>query len=181
MVNVRKDMKITMRLSKKIMLCVLAITFSLLFYSPKAMALSDAILKQRILSRAAQTSMLNSTRVQVDVKNGAVILSGTVLLYAHKMKYECITWQTYGIVDVDNKVMVVPKYKVADSIIERKINEVLETFRRQYTSEVTARVTNGKILLQGIFAHPRIVFFLKREVADIEGVIAIEIHVSIVV
>ncbi|MCP4600444.1 MAG: hypothetical protein GY847_07920 [Proteobacteria bacterium] len=105
--------------------------------------------------------MLKSARVRVDVENGAVILSWTLLIYDHKMKYERIAWQTYGVVEADN--------------------EVLGAYRRQHIVEVAARVTSGKVLLQVAFAHPRAVFFLKHEVAEIEGVIAIEIHISFVV
>ncbi len=174
-------MKMTMRLSKTTMIGALVVAFGLLFYSSKAMALSDAILKQRILSSTAQAHMLKSERVRVDVKNGAVVLSGTVPFYAYKMKYERIAWQTYGVVEVNNEVIVVPKYKVADSVIERKINEVLGAYRRKHAVEAGVQVKSGKVHLEGTFASPQTVFSLKHEIAEIEGVIAIEIHVSFIV
>ncbi len=85
-----------------------AITFTIILMSmfnyQEAPALSDATIKKRIEAQAASTSGLKGAQVSVYVDERQVVLSGSVRLYAQKMTYERIAWQTMGVAEVDNEI-----------------------------------------------------------------------------
>ena len=145
---------------------------------PRALALSDDNIKQRIEDAAAETPELKGTKVGVAVEDSYVVLYGEVRLYIHKMTYERIAWQTMGVVEVDNEIRVVPAVPVADTAIERKIREILITYRRFHGAQVKNRVKEGSVFIRGTLEHPRDILFFKHRVAEIEGVLAIEIEAA---
>jgi osmotically-inducible protein OsmY len=145
---------------------------------PQTLALSDETIKQRIEETASNTSELRGTKVGVAVEDSYVVLYGEVRLYIQKMTYERIAWQTMGVVEVDNEIRVVPVVPVADTAIERKIREILRTYRRFHGAQVKIRVKEGSVFIRGTLEHPRDILFFKHQVAEIEGVIAIEIEAA---
>ena len=147
-------------------------------HAPQALALSDKTIQQRIEDAAAETPKLRGTKVGVAVEDSYVVLHGQVRLYSQKMTYERIAWQTMGVVEVDNEIRVVPVAPVADAAIERKIREIVKTYPRFHGAEVKIKVEKGTVFLRATLEHPRDVFFLKHRVAEIEGVITIEIEAS---
>ena len=50
----------------------------------------------------------------------------------------------------------------------------MKTFPRFHGAGVSVTVDGGAVALRGTFSHPLDVQFLKNQVADIEGVIALE-------
>jgi osmotically-inducible protein OsmY len=155
------------------MIMVLVILFGLL-QVPHGLAMDDDVIKQRIEGVAAETVRLNGTEVRVHVEKCFVVLSGTVRFYRQKMLFERIAWQTMGVVEVDNEIVVVPRVALSDAAIERKIREIVKTFPRFHGAGVSVTVDGGAVALRGTFSHPLDVQFLKNQVADIEGVIALE-------
>ena len=141
----------------------------------QVLALSDEIIKQRI-EAAANIAQLRGTTVVIIVEDRYVILSGAVRLYSQKMTYERIAWQTMGVSEVENEIRVVPMVPLADKAIERKIREIVKTYRRFQGVQLKIRGEEGSVFLRAIFEHPRDVLFLKHRVAEIEGVTAIEIE-----
>jgi len=63
-------------------------------------------------------------------------------------------------------------------LIYRKIREIIKAHRRLHGAQLTVIVKDRAVVLQGTFEHPRDVLFLKHKIAEIEGVIAIEIQAS---
>ena len=151
------------------------------FYKSEAQALSDEMIKQQIEAKVSDTSALEGTQVRVYVEDGLVVLSGTVRLYEQKMTYEKIAWQTRGVAEVENEIRVIPKFSLNDIAIERKIREIFKVYQRLDRAQLTVIVKDGAVVLQGIFEHPRNVLFLKHKVAEIEGVISVEIQASFIV
>ncbi len=149
-----------------------------MFYSSEAQALSDETIKQQIEAKAVDTLELKGTQVRVYVEDGLVVLSGTVRLYEQKMTYEKIAWQTTGVAEVENEIRVIPKFSLNDIAIERKIRKIFKIYRRLHGAQLTVLVKDGAVALQGTFEHPRDVLFLKHKVAEIEGVISVEIQAS---
>ncbi len=143
----------------------------------QVLALSDEIIKQRI-EAAANIPELKGTKVGVVVEDSYVVLYGKVRLYSQKMMYERIAWQTMGVVEVENEIRVVPRVPLADRAIERKIREIVKTYPRFHGAHVEIRVEKGSVFLRAIIEHPRDIMFLKHRVAEIEGVIAIEIEAA---
>ena len=151
------------------------------FYKSEAQALSDEMIKQQIEAKVSDTSALEGTQVRVYVEDGLVVLSGTARLYEQKMTYEKIAWQTRGVAEVENEIRVIPKFSLNDIAIERKIREIFKVYQRLDRAQLTVIVKDGAVVLQGIFEHPRNVLFLKHKVAEIEGVISVEIQASFIV
>jgi len=150
-------------------------TFSAMVTVPQALAMSDKIMKQRIEDKANDTFRLRGTKVEVAVEDGYVVLYGTVDLYIKKMLYEQIAWKTKGVVEVDNEIRVVPKLPRADADIKRNIMEVVHSHRRLQGVNLEVTVESGAVRIHATFEHPSDVLFFKRRVAEIEGVIAINI------
>ena len=163
------------------LLVVLTIIVSGITHAQAALAMSDKIIKQRIEDEAADTSRLRGTKVDLAVEDGYVVLYGTVGLYIQKMLYEQIAWKTKGVVEVDNEIRVVPGLAQSDAVIEHKIMELVQTYRRFQAVNVTVTVIKGTVHILATLEHPRDVLFLKRRVAEITGVITINIQAKFAV
>jgi osmotically-inducible protein OsmY len=92
------------------------------------------------------------------------------------MLYEQIAWKTKGVIEVDNEIRVVPGLPQSDTVIERKIMELVQTHRRFQGVNVIVTVIKGAVHIRATLEHPQDVLFLKRRVAEINGVISINIQ-----
>jgi osmotically-inducible protein OsmY len=109
------------------------------------------------------------------VQGGQVVLSGTVYLYSQKMLYEHIVGRTPGVVEINNGIRVVPRLPVDDAEIAAHIHTLIKGHQRFHNAEITVEVTEGAVSLSGTFSDPGDLLFLKHLVAQIEGVIRLEI------
>jgi len=160
-------------------LFILALTvFLAVAHVPQGLAVTDKTIKQRIEEAAANTTILREAKVGVVVEHGYVILYGTVRLYSQKMAYERIAWQTMGVVEVDDEIRVVPVLPLTDTAIKRKIREIVKTYERFRGAQVDIRVEDGSVFLRATLDHPGDILFLKHRVAEIEGVVAMEIDAA---
>ena len=78
-------------------------------------------------------------------------------------------------VEVDNEIRVVPRLPVADAEIARHIHTMINGHPLFQNAEITVDVTQGAVRLSGTCHDPGDVLFLKHQVAEIEGVIRLEI------
>ena len=166
-----------MRVNAKLKLpfLVLILAFGWL-YIPHTLALSDELIKQNIENDAADTLHLRATKVDLVVEDGIVVLFGEVGLYIQKMLYEKIAWKNQGVVEVDNEIRVVPRLPQTDAAVERKIMQVIQTHQRFKGAKVAVTVETGNVFIRINLDHPSDILFLKHRVAEIEGVISIEIQ-----
>ena len=162
------------------LLVVLIIIVSGITHASAALAMSNKIIKQRIEDEAADTFRLRGTKVDLAVEDGYVVLYGTVGLYIQKMLYEQIAWKTKGVVEVDNEIRVVPGLPQSDTVIERKIMELVQTHRRFQDVNVIVKVIEGALHIRTTLDHPRDVLLLKHRIAEIKGVISIKIQAKFV-
>ena len=170
-----------MKKKHNLMLLVFLITIvSGITDAQAVLAMSDKIIKQRIEDEAAGTINLRETKVQLAVEDGYVVLYGTVGLYIQKMLYEQITWKTKGVVEVDNEIRVVPRLAQSDTVIERKIMELFLIHRRFQDLNIIVTVVKGAVKIHITPDHPSDVLFLKHRVAEIEGVISINIQAKFI-
>jgi osmotically-inducible protein OsmY len=146
-----------------------------------ARARSDHVLRQRIEEQARNDKRLEGTRVVVAVQDGGVILYGSVWLYSQKMLYEQIAWHTSDIVEVNNEIRVEPRVLVPDQEIESTILNMILKHQPLQEAGISVTVTKGHVHLYGTFHVPGDVLFLKHRVAELAGVIHIEIEVRFVV
>jgi len=163
------------------LLVVLIIIVSGITHAQVTLAMSDKIIKQRIEDKAADTFRLRGTKVDLAVEDGYVVLYGTVGLYIEKMLYEQIAWKIKGVVEVDNEIRVVPGFPQTDTVIERKIMELVQTHPRFQGVDVNVTVKEGAVHIRTTLDHPRDVLFLKSRVAEVTGVISISIQAKFVV
>jgi len=171
-----------MKKNRNLMLIValIIIVFGMAHAHP-ALAMSDKIIKQRIKDEAADTFRLRETKVDLAVEDGYVVLYGTVSLYIQKMLYEQIAWKTKGVFEVDNEISVVPGLPQTDTAIERKIMELVQTHHRFQGVNFIIVVIKGAVYIRTTLDHPRDVLFLKHNVAEIKGVISINIQANFIV
>jgi osmotically-inducible protein OsmY len=136
----------------------------------------DREVLERITGQIHHDQRLEGTQVQVVVQGGHVALSGTVDLYRQKLLYEHIVGRTPGVVKLKNDLRVVPRLPVEDTEIARHIHILITVHQRFQHTEIMVDVTEGVVNLSGTFYDPNDVLFLRHQVAEIEGVIRLEIR-----
>jgi hypothetical protein len=161
------------RIGAPVLLLMLA-----LFQVTPALAQSDDLIQREIEAQIAGSTMLRGTRIEVHVEQRLVVLTGQVRLYEQKLISDRIAWTTPGVFEVDNEIRVVPKVPLADAAIEQKIREIVNTDERFYGAGVVVAVDNGFVSIQASFSGVGDPVFLKHKVAEIEGVLDIEIRAT---
>jgi osmotically-inducible protein OsmY len=140
----------------------------------------DREILERIAVQTHRDKRLEGTEVHIGVRDGQVALSGTVYLYSQKLLYEHIAGQAPGVVEINNDIRVVPRLPVEDTEIAGHIHTLLKGHQRFQNAEITVDVTEGAVSLSGTFYDPGDFLFLQHQVAEIEGVIRLEIMAQFV-
>ncbi|MDX2170351.1 MAG: BON domain-containing protein [Deltaproteobacteria bacterium] len=113
-------------------------------------------------------------QLAVEERGGVVRLSGTVRLYADKLRAERIVRATAAERRIDNQVHVAPLMPASDREIKRAIVSIGKWSRFQGAGmQITVR--GGAVRVRGTFHDPSDVLVLTEQIAAIEGVRAIEI------
>jgi len=155
---------------------ILFLLFILL--SSQALASDNDGIRQRILDQVATHTALGSSKVKIYTEDGFVLLTGTVHLYSHKMNYEKIAWKTTGVTEVENEIVVKALFPLSDTVIKEKIRMILMDCECFHGGKHMVQVARGVVSVTGVFFHPRDVQFLKGKIAEIDGVVAININVT---
>jgi hyperosmotically inducible protein len=87
--------------------------------------------------------------IDVSVANGIVQLEGTVDAYWKRYTAENVVSGLRGVIDVVNKLAVVPTEEVTDRLIAEDIEAALDRNVYVNTEEVTVKVENGIVTLTG--------------------------------
>jgi osmotically-inducible protein OsmY len=138
-------------------------------------AAGDREIRKHIAKHTHHDERLEGTQVHLVVRDGHVVLAGTVSLYSQKLLYAHIVGRTPGVVEITNDIRVVPRAPVEDAAIAAHIRMVIKEHRRLHHAEITVEVTEGAVSLRGTFYDPSDVLFLKHQVAAIEGVTGLEV------
>ena len=149
-----------------------------LLQTTQVLARGDYFIQREIEARIAAEEKLRDARIAVHVDERLVVLTGQVRLYEQKLISDRIAWTTPGVVEVDDTIQVVPKLPLSDAAIERKIRDIVKSDERFRDAQVTFSVTDGEVRLKGSFVGYRDPSILKHQVAEIEGVIKIEISAA---
>ena len=96
------------------------------------------------------------------------------------MLFEKIAWKTEGVAEVENEIQIVPKSPQTDAAIERRIKEILQTYKQFQGFIVSISVEAGAVDVRIRLNHPADVIFLKKRIAEIEGVISIDIQAKFI-
>lgn len=92
---------------------------------------------------------INSSKLNIDVDHGIVTLSGTVDAYWKKMNAEAETERVLGVIDIINKIGVVPSGDFVDEDIAKDITESLYRNISVPEEKVNVNVDKGHVLLTG--------------------------------
>ncbi|HEY7490014.1 MAG TPA: BON domain-containing protein [Candidatus Tectomicrobia bacterium] len=138
-------------------------------------AAEDREILEHIAVQTRHDERLEGTEVHIVVRGGQIVLSGTVYLYSQKILYEHIVEQTPGVAEITNDVRVVPRLPVEDVEIARRIRALIKDHQRFQNTDITVDVAQGAVSLSGTFHDPGDFLFLQYQVAEIEGVIRLEI------
>lgn len=155
-----------------------AIFLFLLLWGFPAVASDNDIIRQHIMDKAAEQISLKSSQVTIYVDKGFVLLTGTVRIYLQKMDFEQIAWKTTGVADVENEIKVQPMFPRHDTAIKEEVQAILLDYKCFHGTFYIVHVSKGVVSVTGVFHHPRDVRFLKHKIAEIAGVIAIDIHIT---
>jgi osmotically-inducible protein OsmY len=152
---------------------------SALFGMPSlATATDETGLRQRIHEQVRSDEQLDGAQVSIAVKGGEVVLTGTVRLYSQKMRYEQLVWRTPGVMDLDNEIRVRPHGMITDRDIKSQLLNIKLKYPRFQAAVIQVSVNSGQVNVSGTFHDASDVLFLKHRLAEIEGVIRIEIEVQ---
>ena len=157
-------------------LCITAIAVTLaLLQSQAALAMSKDRIQIEIESRIAATEQLEDAQIEVHLYENLVILTGEVRLYEQKLVGERLAWTTPGVFEVDNELRVVPRTPLTDSAIAQRIADIVSRQDRFRVANVVTNVHEGRVRLHGSFVGYSDPTDLKHQIAEIEGVIEINI------
>jgi len=140
----------------------------------RGMTKTDVALKRDIETELSWDPKVNSAQIGVSVDQGAVSLLGTVDTYAEKWAAEDATKRVSGVRTVaqDLKVKIQGVHERSDSELARAVQSAL-TWDVIVPKEVTAKIQNGSITLEG-----QVTWNFQREAAEravsyITGVISV--------
>lgn len=142
------------------------------------LAREDYFIEKEIEARFSAEERLRDTGIEVHVERQLVVLTGQVRLYEQKLIGGRIAWTIPGVVEVDNEIRVLPKLPLSDAAIERTIREIMKSDDRFQEIKAEIRVNKGKVQILGSFLGFGDPTILKHRVAEIEGVVDIEIRAS---
>lgn len=154
---------------------IFAVLLTGMIDTSQSSGMSDDAIKRKIESEVGRTSGLMADKVRIAVENGYVVLYGTVDRYIHKILFEKVAWKTEGVEEVDNEIRVVPEFPQTDAAIERRIKEIVKTYRQFQASNIGVTVKAGAVKIRITLNHPADIIFLKNKIAEIAGVTSIDI------
>jgi hyperosmotically inducible periplasmic protein len=143
-----------------------ALVASLLLVTP--VFADDAGLRQRIESRLAKAGLADRGQVEVEVKDGAAVLSGfTLTVDAQRAAESAARKETK---QVENRLRVVPASRTDDEVRKAVARAILADPYYGVFDSVGVAVDGGKVQLSGSVNQPWRKDDLDRRVARVEGV-----------
>lgn len=95
------------------------------------------------------TDIPDPGKIDVSVTNGYVTLEGTVNSYWQKIRAEALASNITGVIDITNKLAVVPTEDVADEATAEDIVSALDRNALVNVDDVDVKVQNGIVTLSG--------------------------------
>ena len=144
-------------------------------------AKSDLQIQNEIKSQIDELLELNGFNIEIQVKKWLVSITGEVQLYEQKLSIDRIVRTIENVIEVDNKVQIIPIFPLSDVNIKKSIQIIIESDESLKLALISIQVNNGKVFLNGSFLNFRDPLRLKSKVATIKGVIDIKINSSFLV
>jgi osmotically-inducible protein OsmY len=122
---------------------------------------------EEILSRVQQTlswdTAIDSTQVQTEVRNGTVILSGTVDQVWKRHRAETEVSELEGVLGVTNEITVVPTEDIEDRMLAQDLVQAFERNPYVDPNDLDVTVEDQVVFVGGTVSSPQ----ARREASDI--------------
>jgi osmotically-inducible protein OsmY len=118
-------------------------------YAPALTPPADTEIAQNVRGKLRWNPNFAAHKIEVEVENGLVTLEGTVDAYWKKIQLEREAQSVLGVIDVVNKVAVVPTEEYADERIAQDIVDAMDRNRRVNSENVNVSVEEGQVVLTG--------------------------------
>ncbi len=109
----------------------------------------DSTLRQNIEEALSNDSRLDQTHISCSVENGSVSLRGNVHSFYQRVAAEESCRWVKGVVNVINKIEVVPRGSDHDEQIQRRLKEIINQNLTEGINGINVKVENGIVLLSG--------------------------------
>ena len=134
----------------------------------------DSEIRDAIEAAFHNNPRLFSFKPEVEVKNGAVTLTGTVDNLMSKQTAEVEAGNVTGVRRINNFLKVRPENRPSDRQIERSVRSALDGAARLDDDQIEARALNGKVYLSGTVESYSERIQAHNITSGIMGVIAVE-------
>jgi osmotically-inducible protein OsmY len=110
---------------------------------------SDFEIRSMIQKVYLWNTVIDQSKIQLEVDKGIVTLKGTVTTLWEKARAEDLVDDIIGVVGVINELAVVPSESYADELIAKQILNTLEKNVLIDVDSVNVKVEDGRVLLSG--------------------------------
>jgi osmotically-inducible protein OsmY len=111
--------------------------------------LTDSQIEENIKKQLEWNDSTSKENIHVKVKKGEVILEGQVDAYWKIFRAQKLASDVIGVVDIDNKLTVVPTESVTDQVIATDIINAIDRSYLLNVDDVDVKVKNGVVTLSG--------------------------------
>lgn len=110
---------------------------------------TDDEIRENIRQSLKLSSSINDANVNIEVDNNVVTLSGNVTSYWRKVRAENLACDIEGVVDVVNKITIVPTNKISDELLAKDIASAYSRSSTIDMEDIDIKVNNGKVVIAG--------------------------------
>jgi osmotically-inducible protein OsmY len=110
---------------------------------------SDIDLKTDIQKVLGCISDIDDRQIKVTVQDGIVTLSGNIDSFWKKTRIEDLASSIEGVLEINNKLRVLPIEKAPDMVIKKDIISALERMEVKGLEKIKVEVAEGKVTLAG--------------------------------
>lgn len=121
---------------------------SLSYNDPKRLP-SDTEIRESIVNSLRWNPDLRSFNIGVTVNDGWVTLEGTTDAYWKKLNAESEAFSVRGVINVTNKIAIVPTEEIGDEIIAQDVVDAIDRNVSVRANDVDVTVEDGRVILQG--------------------------------
>jgi len=114
--------------------------------------LTDSQIEESIKKQLEWNDSTSNENIQVRVNKGEVALEGHVDAYWKISRAQQLASDVIGVVDIDNKLTVVPTEEISDKVIATDIVNAIDRSYLLNTDDIDVKVKDGIVTLSGNLA-----------------------------
>ncbi|MFB6346443.1 MAG: BON domain-containing protein, partial [bacterium] len=144
---------------------------------------SDDTIQQEIEQHLEWNQMIDAEKVDVEVRDGSVWLTGSVSSYRAKGEAEDIVYDIQGVKKLTNDLVVTiseRKQSVSDAKLQSRAEKILGWDDEIDVSHIQVTAENGFVTLKGTVDENWKVLYALSKVGELEGVIDVYNELSVV-